>query len=273
MEERSIRSKWIASLVDDYSNQIITDNRAGITIDRQKAHIVKKEGYHIFTDIPEEGLLETTGGLYQKRTRLLPKESRPEGVFYIRLLPDKGYVTRQSMTIITGKGRTGRKIYLRFVNPLHPYLLLAADKERPLVKIYNEEDFFLEDKVFLVETEGNRERFRILRRVYRPMEGRHSMEGRHPMEGRHSREKGKTWVTDRSLQFSHNPHTAMEERHSMVKREYCVETDAKGDFYFLVPEEFADTKTVELETDGQVSQRQFHKGKSNFLEISEGKEC
>lgn len=241
MENRSIQIKIVIIPIDEYTNEIITDCHLKITINGKRADIFKHDGYHIFSHILAENLLEISPGNYQGRRETVYLQEVRNSILYIRLLPSIAYKKSGSRTVIKGKGNPGDKIYMRFADKQQPYRLISSSQDHPVIHIYHAEDTFLEAKIFLIEEENKKERIHIVDRVPK------------------GKEKKGLYMIGHPLQNQYTPHKCI------LKREYCVAADKTGEFYFMVPTEFAKTGIVEIEKDGQVIKKQFYEGKQNEM--------
>lgn len=247
-EKRNIQVRLVIIPIDDYTNEIITTPRLDITINGKRAEIIKQDGIHIFTNILDENVLKIPKGIYQERSESFLIHEVLNGVLYIRLLPSMEYKQSGSRTVIKGKINPKNMLSIRFINRWQPYRIISIHKEPPMVHIYHSSDFFLEGKSFLIEEEDKKETIHIVQRAPK------------------GSDKKELYFCSKSLQYQYIPHKCI------LKREYCITANEKGEFYFMVPVPFVKTGVVEIEKTGkektgQVITRQFYEGKENELEV------
>lgn len=215
--------------VDDFSNQIITGGRVDIFLDGKRANVIKKSGYHVFTDTINEGILKVSGGGYQRKEITLDHRSDSNKPHYIRLLPDQNDRNCLNAAVFTGNFRPNQQVCFRFHHPYHPYRILDAGQGKTQIHIYHDMDTFLEGMCFQIKEGEKKESFLI--------------EDRMETNG----EKTHQFCLDKPLLHSYDP------MNCVVKREYYVDCDKEGNYFFLIPDRYTDMDNFELETGESVT--------------------
>lgn len=231
----------VLAAIDEYTGRLITDKEFKLMVNGQRADVVKQDGYLIYTGINGECAFWVFSKYYQEYDGRLRPGAMSGEVIYLRLLPGRRYIPHCHMTSLSGRYSIGQRLLLRFESSREVYKLLEYDYERQQVRMYHKKVPYPEGMRFSIETEEGRMSFRIA--------------------GQEQSHDGKSNVyhIDEPLPVSKNLYNLT------AKREFEVICDEKGEFYFLVPEEFANGGSVEVEAESIAVTEKFVKGKNTNI--------
>ncbi len=148
-----VQVSLVISLIDDYTGRRITSSAVQIRVEGAEKPIYKKEGYYIFTNLPQkEVTLSVQTPEYQtiKKQISLQELKGREPLVKIRLQPGKCYSLLNGMTILTGKAEPFSILHAASIQSSYFYRLLYDYKKEKQISIFNAAKIDLEAKNFLI---------------------------------------------------------------------------------------------------------------------------
>lgn len=163
-----VRVSFVMQLLDDFTDQVILDGSIQIWAGEFHKPICKPDGYYVFMDVPEAGIVTISSRFYNTEVIRIGKRENPNQVVKVRLKPDRRYLLPEGTTCVSGKAPAKSRIGIVLEREESSWKLLydyLREKEPLNLQLFNPTGQNLEGRWFVImeREEKHRETFQIER--------------------------------------------------------------------------------------------------------------
>lgn len=165
-----IKVNLIVQVMNDFSNDVITDNSICVLVNGKRKGIKKGE-YYIFTNLLEQNIELSLESIYYHSKQFivnLDQLDKRYPFLKVRLVPNANFPIAKGTTCIKGEAETNSQIKIICLDVQQPYKLLyeyKKEKEKNHLFLYHSKEIDLDGRYFFIRTKEEEELFYIIKTI------------------------------------------------------------------------------------------------------------